>query len=286
MIKINLLPGYIIERRRVKTWAMGLAFILLIEIVIFVGYVWAPGPWSLNRKYQEAVARMNKAQNEQAIVEGLQAQAEAVKKSYGEKQTWVTWVDEADAVPAKWVAYFKRITRYFPADVVVNGLPLPSGTTLNLSGSTDSLMSAARWYLNMLRCDMVAPSANAVSFTPGQVAVGSANPRMAMPVSISIQLNPDALTFMIPVAVPAGVAGGRGRGGGRMGAAPAGGGGRGGGMGGGRGGGMGGGRGGGMGGGRGGGRGGAGGSAGAAARGGGAGGAAGASAGSRAGAGK
>ncbi len=229
MIKINLLPGYIVERRRVKALAILLGFFLLAEVALFVAYIYAPGPWSLNNKLAEAIQRRDKALQAQTEVENLKAEADSVKASYAVKASWVKWVDDADAKPAQWVAYFKTITRYFPADVVVNGLPLPSGTSLNLSGSTNSMMSAARWYLNMLRCEMVAPNANAVTFTPGQLAVGSPNPRMAMPVSISMQIQPQYLDMMMPVASPAGVGGGTGRGGGRMGAGPGGGAGRGGG---------------------------------------------------------
>jgi Tfp pilus assembly protein PilN len=228
MIKIQLLPPYILERRRVKALAVLVGFVLIVEVVLFGALLWAPVPTSYKSKLANAEKRRDKAYADQADVENLQSQVDALKASYGAKQTWVNWVDEADARPAQWVAYFKRLNEYFPADVVVNGLPLPSGNTLNLSGSTTDLMAAARWYLNMLRCDMVNPDIQSVQFNPGTTALNAANPRMATPVSISVSLKPELLDFMAPVATPSGItSGGRVGGGGRMGG---GGGGRGGGM--------------------------------------------------------
>jgi Tfp pilus assembly protein PilN len=236
MIKIQLLPPYILERRRVKALALLIVFVLIVETLLFAALVWAPVPGSYASKARAATARRDKAWADQAAVEELQAQVDRVKASYGAKQTWVAWVDEADRRPAQWVGYFKMVNKYFPADVVVHGLNLPSGNTLNLTGSTSDMMAAARWYLNMLRSEMVAPDINAVQFNPGTVAAGAANPRMAMPVSISVSLKPEYLDMMMPVPTPSGVTAGGRVGGSRMGGGGGGRGGGGGGRGGGRGG--------------------------------------------------
>lgn len=221
MIKIQLLPPYIIERRRVKALAALLVFVLVVEALAFMAYLWAPAPFSLATRRRQAESRRDRAVEAQNEVMALEGELAAMRNRYGAKQSWVTWVDDADARPAQWVGYFKRLNDYFPADVVVNGLNLPSGNTLNLSGSTSSLMAAARWYLNMLRCEMVSPQTNAVQFSPGAVASGAANPRMQMPVSISVTLKPEYLDHMMPVPTPAGVSGATGgRGRGRMGGGP------------------------------------------------------------------
>ena len=218
MIKINLLPAYIIERRRVKALAILLVFLLIVETLLFMAYVWAPAPFSLASSYQQATERRNAAWDEQDAVEALMDEVEATKARYQTKASWVGWVAEADSKPKQWIQYFKTITKYFPADVVVHGLSLPSGNRLNLQGSTSNMMAAARWYLNMLRCEMVQPDPNAVDFSPGQLAAGAANPRMAMPVSISVVLKPEYLDMMMPVSMPGGITvGGRQRGGGQMG---------------------------------------------------------------------
>ncbi len=221
MIKIQLLPPYIVERRRVKALVALLVFVLVVEVLGFMAYLWAPAPFSLATRRRQAESRRDRALQAQDEVMALEAELAGIQARYSAKQNWMTWVDDADARPAQWVAYYKMLNDYFPADVVVNGLNLPSGNTLNLSGSTSSLMAAARWYLNMLRCEMVSPSPFAVQFSPGAVASGAANPRMQMPVSIAVSLKPEYLDMMMPVPTPQGVggaAGGRGRG--RMGGGP------------------------------------------------------------------
>jgi Tfp pilus assembly protein PilN len=208
MIKINLLPGYIIERRRVKALAILLGFLLIAEVVLLLAYLWAPAPFSMTQRLKNEETQRDEAFARQTRVQEMEAEIQQVKAIYQAKESWVKWVEDADAKPAQWVAYYKTLNDYFPADVVVYGLPLPSGNTLNLQGSTSGMMAAARWYLNMLRCRLVSPDPNAVSFSPGQVAAGAANPKMQMPVSISITLKPEALDMMMSVATPADVGGG------------------------------------------------------------------------------
>jgi hypothetical protein len=187
-------------------------------------------------------------------------------------QNWVAWVDEADRVPERWVRYFHLVNKYIPKDVVINGLPLPNNNVLTLAGTTSDIRAASRWYLNMLRSEIVQPDPNAVRFTttgiagwPSSEVAPGANPQMSTGVSMTVALKPELVPLgMVAPPADSGIgSGSRGGGGARMGggAGGMGGGGRGGGgggMGGGGGGGRGGG-GGGMGGGGGGGRGGGGG---------------------------
>ena len=56
MIKLNLLPKYILERRRVKAWALGMAALLIIELVVLAAYVWGPMPFSLRHRMAAAEA--------------------------------------------------------------------------------------------------------------------------------------------------------------------------------------------------------------------------------------
>lgn len=220
MIKINLLPPHIIERRRVKAVAILLGVVFVIVVFLLAAVTWGPIPGvSYAERLKAAEARRDAAFQAQTEVEQLQAEVNAVAAGYAAKGAIVTWVEDADKRPAQWVTYFNMVNQYIPADVVVNGLPLPSGTNLNLTGSTTDLMAAARWYLNMLRCEMVDTSQgrNAVRFTPGNMSGG--NPKMAMPVSLSVVLKSEWTDMMMPVGTPTSVGGSvsRGGGGGRMG---------------------------------------------------------------------
>jgi len=226
MIKINLLPRYIIERRRVKALAALLVFVLVVEVLAFAAYLWAPMPFSLTRQWQLAEERRKNAEQDRLECEQIEQDSEEITNRFAGKASFVNFVAEADALPGKWVEYFKRIRKYIPAEVVLNGLPLPSGTNLNLSGSTSGLMAAARWYLNMLRCEMIQRDPNLVSFSTdtstarGQVVTGG-NPKMQQSVSISVALRPEYLDIinLVP-APPSGAAAGVARrgGGARMGA--------------------------------------------------------------------
>jgi len=228
MIKINLLPTHIRERRRVKALALLLAFLLGLEVLGFVAYLWAPVPFSLSAQTHRARDRMTKAEAAEAEVMDLEQQVKDVTARYAAKQNWVRWVEEADKVPEKWIQYFTTLNKYIPSDVVLHGLSLPSGAALTLNGSTRDMMAAMRWYLNMLRCEMVEPFREAVQFTPGAAlspgeTPGPADP-MAMSVTIRVTLKPEYLDlFTMRVAPPAGVAGGGRAGGmgrGRMGGGP------------------------------------------------------------------
>jgi hypothetical protein len=262
MIKLNLLPKYIIERRRVKAWALGMVALLIIELVVLAAYVWSPLPPPLPRSLKQRTADANAEAVAQraaaAKVEDLNAEIDAINGRFAAKASWVTWKESADKVPERWVEYLTAVNELIPADVVIHGLQVPSAGVLNLSASTSDMMAGVRWYLNVLRSELVQPGRQSVQFNPGQVAVapvaGVTDP-MQMSVGMTIVLKPEFYQeILMQPARPADLDGGGasgGRGGGRMGGAP-GAGGRGGGRGG-RGGGMGGGRGGGMGGGRGGG---------------------------------
>ena len=246
MIKLNLLPKYIIERRRVKAWALMLVAILVIEVVALAAYVWAPLPAplprSLKSRMADAQAEAAKQRAEALKVQELESEIDQIEARFQAKATWVTWTEAADQVPQRWVDYLTAVNELIPADVVIHGLQLPSAGVPNLSASTSDMMSAVRWYLNVLRSDLVQPGLHSVQFNPGQMAAqpaaGVTDP-MRMSVGMTIALRPEFYqdVFAIP-APPADVDGGAGaggRGGGRMGRGP---GARGGGGGGGRGGGM------------------------------------------------
>jgi hypothetical protein len=226
MIKINLLPSYILEGRRVRRLAVGMAIFLVVEALALAAYVWAPAPQSLRSQLAAATERYNTASVQAEQVRELQNKVSQVQAESADKDAWVTWVERADEMPQRWVDYYTLLNKYIPADVVLSGYPVPSGNTLTLTGATSSLEAAARWYLSMLRCEMVDVSAgpSAVTFqtpTPdssGQRATG-AIPKMQQPVTIQMVVKPDYLAALTPPSPPAsaGVAS-TGAGGGRMGA--------------------------------------------------------------------
>lgn len=235
MLKINLLPSHILETRRVKAWVRILVVLLVVEVGLAVGYVWGPAPFSLTPRQQAARTRLNDAYNEQAKIEQIQTEVRGIQARYGEKGSLVSWVNEADRVPRKWVRWFNLWRRYIPADVVLSAMPAPSAN-MTLVGYTSDWRAAARWYLNMLRCEMVnytGPGSVTLNLPtvgwPGELA-GGANPKMQTQCTISMAIKPEFLDMLVLPAVPASVgastarAGGGRMGGGRMGGGAAGGG--------------------------------------------------------------
>ena len=226
MIKINLLPGHIIESRRVKALLRVLGVLILAEVAALAAIIWAPGV-SFTARYREAEAQYADAKSRADEVRALTAELLQLRASYAEKATWVQWVDDTDLMPGKWDKYLTNINMYIPSDVVLSGLSQPSGNNLTLTGFTSDLRAAARWYLNMLRCPMVAPGVNSVSFNtstagwPGSLPAGPI-PKMQQAVTVQVALKPEYLDMLILPGPPGtagipGPGGAAGGGGGRMG---------------------------------------------------------------------
>jgi len=210
MIKINLLPGYILEARRVKRLMALLGALVVLVALGLAAYVWAPAPFSLQSRLSEAEQRYEDAWARAERVRQTESEALSVEAQYAGQAAAVSWVEEVDRIPERWVRYYSLLNKYIPSDVVVSGLPVPSGTTLTLTGQTSSLEAAARWYLSMLRCEMVDASLGptAVQFqtsTPdhtGQLPEGP-NPKMQQPVMITIAVRPEYLDMLHVPAPPA-----------------------------------------------------------------------------------
>jgi len=214
MIKINLLPAHILEGRKVKLVIAAMVLFVLAVTAALMAYVWAPAPFSLSAQRKEAQKTLADTKAAADQVKSLQTEADQVKASYTSKIGWVAWVEGADQRPEQWSRFYRYLIDYIPSEVVISALPAPSGTTLQLSGSTSDLRAATRWWLNMMRCHMVdTAQQQPVTFAtptqgwPGTLlpGPGGGNPRMATQVSLQVALNPMYLTFWnTPVAMPAG----------------------------------------------------------------------------------
>jgi uncharacterized membrane protein YgcG len=245
MLKINLLPSHILETRRVKAWVRILIVVLVVELLLAFGYIWGPAPLCLRPKQSAADARWNKANADSQEVQKIQADVTATQGRYANKNMLVTFVSEADRIPAKWQRWVNLWRKYIPSDVVLSALP-PPNSTMTFVGYTSDWRAAARWYLNMLRCEMLNYTGpESISFSvptvgwPGELPTG-ANPKMQTQCSISMAIRPEFLDMLALPAPPASLGGGAvrvggrgGMGGGRMGGGRGGGGGMGGGRGGG-----------------------------------------------------
>jgi len=223
MIKINLLPPHILERRRVKIVAVLMALLLLATAAIMILIV-----FSLRSQVTSSKEALTKATAEATEVTSIKENADALRGSFQGKSLWVGFVDSADRYPQAWVKWFQRINRWIPDELVINSLPPPNNNILTLQGSTSDYRAANRLWHNLMRCDLLAPSAGPnVTVNPLMPGPsGGANPRMAYPVTVTMNINgayTQFMTFGRPQAPPSmgGVAPGAAAGG-RMGRGPGG----------------------------------------------------------------
>ncbi len=233
MIKINLLPSHILESRRVKSLLRLIVVVLVVITGLLLAYVFGPAPFCLARQERAAEQRLNKSIAAASEVDAIKAEADAIAKASQDVAAWVGWVERADRRPKEWVAWIKLLNKYIPADVVLSSIPQPA-STITLTGYTSDFKAACRWYLNMLRCEMLDGPPDSVRFStpttgwPETPIVGD-NPRMKQVVTITLPISQRYLPMLQPIAPPAsaGIGGGRGgRAGGRMGGGRGGGGGR------------------------------------------------------------
>ena len=174
MIKINLLPPHILEGRRVKIVAIFMGLLVVLCAAAMIIYIWSPAPFSLTKQVTAKKAELVVDKQKKDDADKVNAAAQQMKSSFQAKQTWVDFVTDADRCPRRWAEWFKNLDRWIPNEVVINGLPLPNGNILTLQGTTSDYRAANRWWLSMLRCNMIDQSVS-----PWQVvSIGNAEPSL------------------------------------------------------------------------------------------------------------
>lgn len=147
MIKINLLPSYILERvriRRVVWWIVGL---LVIELLAF-------GFAALRIKSEVAAAeeRLGYWQKEAGKVTAVTTLTGQVKSNTTPYVTWLNWFTGLERHNVLLANYLQGVSTFIYRRVQITNLSLDNSRSLvTIIGKTDSLESLSRYYLNMLR---------------------------------------------------------------------------------------------------------------------------------------
>jgi Tfp pilus assembly protein PilN len=216
MIKINLLPAYVLEKHLARRTA-------IIIILVLVGQAAALGfaVLKVNGVMAEQKVRLDywtKEADKVSTAEGLQGQ---VVSSTGPYQTYVDFVANVHLHHQKWAWLYEEVAKWVDNRVVLSSLTV-GGTSVQFQGVTDSLESAKRWYLNTLRCYLFSavqlsvsvPGWRAPASTTVETAAALAGPVLLpgpgqgpagpqpVPVSLSCALKPEYV--IIPPAPPAG----------------------------------------------------------------------------------
>jgi hypothetical protein len=150
VIKINLLPAYVLERHLVRRTAMLMGVVILAQVSA-LGFALV----QLGGAQQEADVRLKHWTAKANEVSTVQNQANQERSAAGPFQAWVDFVNNVHTNNAKWAWLYEEIAKWVDNKVVLRTMNA-SGQTVTLTGATDSLESAKRWYLNSFMCYLYA----------------------------------------------------------------------------------------------------------------------------------
>jgi hypothetical protein len=176
MIKINLLPPHVVEKRKVRSLAVLLLALLLVELGGFFFYY-------------STLVRTEKAKNdlyaetkaEADVVRGMQAQAVAELEAAKPLLDKVGWYDKIYQNNGKIADTLGKINEYLYAKMTVRSISV-NGGQVNIQASTKDLDHVASAYLNLLRSPYITP-ARQVSFSPSLRAVSPGPANRGAPVT-------------------------------------------------------------------------------------------------------
>lgn len=146
MIKLNLLPSYILERRKVSLLLKLFAFVIVAELggLFFMAH-------TLGRQINEEKALLDEAQAEQELVKKTEAEIETVKGETAPEAAWVKFFGEAQVFNAKYATVLEQIARYIYSKSVLQSMSI-NGSSVSISGTIVGTKPFAQFYLNILRC--------------------------------------------------------------------------------------------------------------------------------------
>lgn len=146
MIKINLLPAYVLETHLVRRTALLVGVIIIVQLAA-IGFAYM----QINSTTAHEKVRLGHWTAKAEDVGAIQGQTTNERSAAGPYQTWVDWVSAIHKHNASWAWLYEEIARYIDNKVMIRTISL-SGQSVTLTGATDSLESAKRWYLNTLMC--------------------------------------------------------------------------------------------------------------------------------------
>ena len=150
MVKINLLPSHVAERRKVKGLFRLLLFVILVQVGLFSFYV-----ANLAKTEKEKQAALTDAKRRADIVRGLEASYQAELTAAGPINSKLAWYDGIYKHNEAFIAPLQKINEYIYSKLTVRRLAL-SGTAVSLDCATSDLGQVATAYLNLYNCPYIA----------------------------------------------------------------------------------------------------------------------------------
>src|SRR3990170_4974095 len=104
MLKINLLPTHILERRRVRG-ALRILVLLVLELIALAAFVFL----HLNQQVAKARDDYKVAKADADAVRDMEAQVEQVTAEAGPYQARVQWYRDSQKLPDRWARLLEDI---------------------------------------------------------------------------------------------------------------------------------------------------------------------------------
>ncbi len=145
MLKINLLPPYIFERRKVRQAAILFGMIFLLVVGGMVGWL-----ITLSRKESDLKSQVAVMQSNARQVEQLEATIKAEESKIPPIKERMDFFQAVMAYNVKYPALYEELTKYTYERVLYRSIE-PSNTALTINAHAKSLGDAGRYLLNMYR---------------------------------------------------------------------------------------------------------------------------------------
>lgn len=149
MLKINLLPAYVIERRKVRVFSAIAAVALVVEIAV-LGFFY--------NKQRTLEGALNEAKNQKSSekqrVDALQQEAQGEQAKNQPFQNVIKFIEDTKKSPRKQGQLLSELRKYIYWRVLVTDIDISDGQNVRLSCATDGVDSYARFVSNFMECPL------------------------------------------------------------------------------------------------------------------------------------
>lgn len=175
MLKINLLPPYIYEKRKIRRTiiAFGVLFVVLIAAML----AW----WSaLGAKQKELQTQIAQAQILADEVTRLQGQLQTEQGKAPPIESKVKFVDDLMAYNLKTPKLYEELARFTYNRIAYSSVEINSNNQLAIQAHARTVGDCGRYLLNMYRASHIFKSVT-INAVPGWPSTGSGSSAAAMP---------------------------------------------------------------------------------------------------------
>ncbi len=161
ILKVNLLPDYFFERKRVKVAIVIVAILLLLEAAGFFG--WASKLKAQVAQLEEQITAIQPTANES---DRAASEAQQIESSIQAISQRVAFIQEVHKFNREFPRLFEETNKYTYARVAYRQLQ-PAGNILNINAYTRSISDMGRFLLNLQRAKHLFTAVSITGFQVG-----------------------------------------------------------------------------------------------------------------------